>query len=80
MDDNFYQITLQERVGAGVTTYFPEFTLTEEDDKTIMRGRLPDQSALHGVLNRIRDLGLTLISVETLTNDSHAQEDNSQGK
>jgi hypothetical protein len=35
------------------------------DDITILTGPLPDQAALHGVLNKIRDLGLTLLSVST---------------
>ena len=38
----------------------------EEDDTTILRGPLEDQAALHGVLNRIRDLNLQLISIQTI--------------
>lgn len=34
------------------------------DDQTIIRGEF-DQSALHGLFNRIRDLGVTLISVQS---------------
>ncbi len=34
-----------------------------EDDDTLLSGHLPDQSALHGLLERIRDFNLTLISV-----------------
>ena len=39
------------------------FTL-ENDGVTSLSGPLPDQSALHGVLNRIRDLGIPIISVQ----------------
>jgi len=41
----------------------------ESDGTTTLRGPLRDQSALHGVLNRIRDLGLPLISVHCVIPD-----------
>jgi hypothetical protein len=36
----------------------------EPDGTTILRGEVPDQAALHGLLGRVRDLGATLLSVE----------------
>jgi hypothetical protein len=36
-----------------------------EGNETLFSGPLPDQAALHGLLERIRDLNLTLISVST---------------
>jgi hypothetical protein len=66
---HLYRIRLQRRIGAGVAAHFPEFTFSEDGADTEMCGHLPDQAALHGVLARIRDLGLTLISVETLSSD-----------
>ncbi len=44
--------------------WFAGLTLTHLDDNiTLLSGALPDQSALHGLLERVRDLNLTLISV-----------------
>jgi hypothetical protein len=37
----------------------------EADGTTLVSGELPDQAAVHGLLGSIRDLGLSLISVET---------------
>ena len=42
-------------------------TLTQDSDgTTLLEGPLADQAALHGVLNKLRDLGLPIISVQTL--------------
>ena len=41
----------------------------EGDGTTLLSGPLADQAALHGVLNRIRDLGLSLISVHCVIPD-----------
>lgn len=42
-------------------------TLTQDNDgTTLLAGPLVDQAALHGVLNKLRDLGVPIISVQTL--------------
>ena len=47
-------------------TWFAGMTLTAHDDgTTTLRGQLPDQAALHGVLAGLRDLGVPLLSVST---------------
>lgn len=47
--------------------WFSGLTLRREGDgTTILQGPVPDQAALHGLLSRIGDLGLTLISAEII--------------
>jgi len=58
-----YEIRVERCLGPGIAALFPELTLTEGDGYTILQGRFADQSALYGTLDRLRDLGLTLISV-----------------
>ena len=59
-----YEIQVDRHLGPAVAAHFPEWTVTPvAEGTTILRGTVPDQAALHGVLARIRDLGLTLISV-----------------
>jgi hypothetical protein len=43
---------------------------TDPDGTTVLHGELPDQSALHGVLQRARDLGLPLLSLRRLVPDA----------
>jgi hypothetical protein len=58
-----YEIRVERQLGPGLAALFPELTATYEGGETILRGALPDQAALHGVLMRIRDLGLTLVAL-----------------
>lgn len=59
-----YEIRVERLLGPAVTAHFPEWTVTPAaDGTTLLAGSVVDQAALHGVLARIRDLGLTLISV-----------------
>jgi hypothetical protein len=45
--------------------WFDGFIITPQaDDETLLTGRVVDQAALHGLLNKIRDLGLPLLSVK----------------
>ena len=66
-----YQIQVEGRLRAGWSDWFDGLTITvgkETSGPTIttLTGPVADQAALHGILNRVRDLGLTLVSVQRL--------------
>ena len=59
-----YRIRIQGQLDSQWTDWFEEMTITlEEDGNTLLTGQVIDQAALHGLLKKIRDLGLTLISI-----------------
>jgi hypothetical protein len=61
-----YEIRLEGVLDQRWTDWFEGLQITSEDDQTLLSGPLPDQPALHGVLVKVRDLGLCLISVRRL--------------
>jgi hypothetical protein len=59
-----FEIRLQGHLDEGWASWFEGMTINlTEDGDTLMTGPVADQAALHGVLKKVRDLGLTLISV-----------------
>ena len=61
----YYEIRIKGHLDQHWSDWFAGLQLAHlEGDETLLSGRLPDQAALHGVLARIGDLNLTLISVE----------------
>ena len=64
MQEN-YQIRVKGHLGAAWSTWFAGLRISNESNgEAVLTGALPDQAALHGVLNRVRDLGLVLITVQ----------------
>jgi hypothetical protein len=66
-----YQIEVLGRLDAKWAAWFADMTIGYNDDVggvrvTTLTGVVPDQSALHGLLGRIRDLNLPLLSVTRL--------------
>ena len=59
-----YRIQVRGALGEDWAGWFEGMTITVEDGITTLAGPVADQPALHGLLVRIRDLGLTLLSVE----------------
>ncbi len=62
-----YQIRIKGQLGRQWTDWFEGLAITlEEDGDTLLTGPVVDQAALHGLLKKVRDLGVTLISVNRL--------------
>ncbi len=69
-----YEIRLQGHLEARWAAWFDGLTLTHESDgTTVLHGQIVDQAALHGLLQKVRDLGLPLVSV------IHLESTDSQG-
>ncbi len=67
----YYQITVQGHLDARWSAWFDGLTITNEPDgKAVLAGPIADQAALHGVLAKIRDLGLPLIAVQPVAVDT----------
>ena len=63
-----YEIRLKGHLNARWADWFDGLTLTQESDgTTVLRGSVVDQAALHGLLGKVRDLGVPLIAVHRRT-------------
>ena len=63
-EGDWYRIRVEGRLEPRWTSWFDGLELTQElDGTTTLEGQVADQAALHGLLARVRDTGLTLVSV-----------------
>jgi len=70
-----YQIRIKGHLDSQWMDWFEDLTISLEDNSvTLLTGLVVDQSALHGLLKKVRDLGMPLVSVCPLR---HVQTDNS---
>jgi len=59
-----YQIRIRGHLDSQWTDWFDRMSITlEEDGDTLLTGAVADQAALHGLLKKVRDLGMTLVSI-----------------
>lgn len=72
-----YQIRIKGHLSHQWTDWFEGLTITLEDEgNTLLTGPVIDQAALHGLLKKVRDLGMPLISVNRIKPDQkNASED-----
>jgi hypothetical protein len=62
-----YRIRVKGQLGPEWSEWFGGLSITQgEPNETTLLGQILDQSALHGILNKIRDLGLPLLEVRLL--------------
>ena len=65
-----YQIRIKGHLGREWTDWFGGLTVTPaENGETLLTGPVVDQAALHGLLKKVRDVGLPLVSVVCLRLD-----------
>ena len=61
-----YQIKVKGQLSANWRTWFDGMTITQDGDGTsLISGPVADQAALHGLLRKVRDLGLTLLALSS---------------
>ena len=65
-----YQIRIKGHLSRQWMDWFEGLTITlEEDGDTLLTGPLIDQAALHGLLKKVRDLGMPLVSIHRVETD-----------
>jgi hypothetical protein len=65
MGERFYRITIKGVLTGRLALAFESLSVTGAAGRTVLSGVCVDQAALYGILDRLRDLGLELISVES---------------
>ena len=70
-----YLIRLRGKLDIELASWFPELSISDETDgNSLLTGNLPDQSALLGILFRIHNLNLKILSVETGASETFSEQ------
>jgi len=63
---SIFQIRIKGHLGQQWTDWFDGMVITlEEDGNTLMTGLVADQATLHGLIKKVRDLGMPLVSIDS---------------
>ena len=62
-----YRIRIQGTIDPTWSDWFGGFTITPQNGETVLEGEVMHQAALHGILAKINELGLVILSVEMIT-------------
>jgi hypothetical protein len=73
-----YRIAVRGRLSWRLASAFEGFALEPGDEHSVLAGEICDQAHLYGILDRVRDLGLELVSVETDPGDCPVDEETSR--
>jgi len=69
-NNEYYEIRPKGHLEARWEQWFDGLIISlEEDGSTLLSGPLADQAALHGILKKVRDVGMTLLSVNSVKPD-----------
>jgi hypothetical protein len=74
-----YEIKIQGHLDSKWSEWFYDMAITHEKDVTTLCGPLPDQTVLHSVLDRIRDMNLPLLEVKQIVSDEPTINDEDKG-
>ena len=66
LDKTFYEIQVKGYLDARWNELFDGMNIARQDNITTISGVVADQAALHGLLARVRDYGLVLISIKSV--------------
>ena len=70
-----YEIVVDGHLSARWASWFDGFTIADDaDGTTVLRGTVVDQAALHGLLQRIRDIGIPLLSLTPVEDPATAHD------
>jgi hypothetical protein len=69
-----YEVRVEGLLDGRWSEWFEGLRIQHQGGETILAGTLPDQSALHGILEKVRDLGLTVITVRRIPPEEKGRE------